>query len=144
MGRRFEVEVSSQLKGITFFKRTLKQVCLHSFVCSRCTHSFFTSSFCLVASLFVLFQPSSATSLDSYTVTSDYLILVVLEDVKTKVSFWKYSEKSSKWSLSDEESGVVSCFLFSLSLAHNFLPQLPEFVDYPFLLMTNMNQINTG
>jgi prolyl oligopeptidase PreP (S9A serine peptidase family) len=70
-------------------------------------HSFFHFVVSLAVSLFVLFQPSSSTSLESYTVTSDYLLLVILEDVKTKVSFWKFNEKNSKWSLSDEESGIV-------------------------------------
>ena len=45
----------------------------------------------------LLFQPSDAASLDSETHTRDYVVLKVLEDVRTKLVVWKYDGGARAW-----------------------------------------------
>jgi prolyl oligopeptidase len=82
-----------------------------------------------------LFTPSPTTSLDTWTSTKDYLVINVLNDVKTQVVFWRYSEENNeenekavegetartggKWILEDEETGefIHSFLLFCRSFS---------------------------
>lgn len=52
-----------------------------------------------------LFQPTSTKSLDGTTETKDYIILKVLEDVRTKLVFWKL--EAGKWVLQGGEGDAV-------------------------------------
>lgn len=57
-----------------------------------------------------MFEPTPSRSLSSSTETKDYIILKILEDVRTKLEFWKYCEESQSWSkqvCSDEDAGAV-------------------------------------
>jgi len=45
----------------------------------------------------VLFEPTPARSLSSTTKTKDFIVLKVLEDVRTKLVFWKY--ENGRWTL---------------------------------------------
>ena len=44
-----------------------------------------------------LFRPSSTTSLSSYTCTKNFIVLVLLDNVKSKLVVWKY-DPASRWS----------------------------------------------
>jgi prolyl oligopeptidase len=52
----------------------------------------------------MLFEPTDAKSLESKTDTKDYIILNVLEHVRTKLVFWKYN--AGTWELQDSGSGA--------------------------------------
>lgn len=84
-----------ELNGITYLKGSLLAIPIEEFLHGNE----------LPSKVNLLFSPTSETSLDSYTCTKDYLLLTVLEDVKTKIVFWKFSETTSKWSLEDSEKG---------------------------------------
>lgn len=45
-----------------------------------------------------LFVPTPSRSLSSSTETKDYMILKILEDVRTKLEFWKYCPETQSWS----------------------------------------------
>jgi len=47
--------------------------------------------------LLPMFIPTSRTSLDSNCGTKDYLILIVLDNVQTKLVFWKYDSATKTW-----------------------------------------------
>ena len=55
-----------------------------------------------------MFEPTTSRSLSSSTETKDYIILKILEDVRTKLEFWKYCQETQSWSkqLSSEEDSV--------------------------------------
>lgn len=55
------------------------------------------------AAFTVLFEPSARGSLDSMTHTHNYVVLQTLDNVLSKVVFWKYS-KDKGWVLSSEET----------------------------------------
>jgi len=46
---------------------------------------------------FAMFTPTPCRSLSSTTESKDYIILKVLEDVKTNLEFWKYDSTSKTW-----------------------------------------------
>mmetsp|Transcript_20763 Transcript_20763/g.41318 ORF Transcript_20763/g.41318 Transcript_20763/m.41318 type:complete len:821 (+) Transcript_20763:54-2516(+) len=58
-----------------------------------------------------MFTPTLSRSLSSSTETKDYIILKILEDVRTKLEFWKYCSETQSWSkqlCSDgEEDGSI-------------------------------------
>jgi hypothetical protein len=60
-----------------------------------------------VATFVVLFTSSQRVSLESHTTTKNYLILELLDNVKSKFSFWKYD--CSDWQFIDSEPGIVRC-----------------------------------
>ncbi|KAL7497471.1 hypothetical protein ACHAWT_007442 [Skeletonema menzelii] len=45
-----------------------------------------------------MFEPTPSRSLSSSTETKDYIILKILEDVCTKLEFWKYCAETQSWS----------------------------------------------
>ena len=70
------------------------------------------------ASALPLFEPTASKSLQSMTTTKDYVVLSVLEDVRTTLSVWKHESRpptytasgrvagESKWSLLEPPPGV--------------------------------------
>ena len=48
-----------------------------------------------------LFTPTPSRSLSSTTECKDYVILKLLEDVKTKLEFWKFDNTSQQWTKQD-------------------------------------------
>lgn len=67
------------------------------------------------AKMTLLFAPESRVSMDSYTCLKDYLVIHLLDNVKSKLCFWKYivsspggSNINNRWELqSAEEEGVI-------------------------------------
>lgn len=55
----------------------------------------------------VLFEPTATVSLDSYCQTKDYLLLTLLDTVKTRINYWRYDKSASNWSLQSSESAAV-------------------------------------
>lgn len=53
------------------------------------------------ANAFAMFTPTPSRSLSSTTECKDYTILKVLEDVKTKLEFWRYDSNNKQWSKQD-------------------------------------------
>lgn len=51
----------------------------------------------------VLFTPSALTSLEDYSKTYNYLILTILDNVKSKVQFWKLSDNNKDFVKTSEE-----------------------------------------
>lgn len=45
---------------------------------------------CTVIEFTVLFEPSKAASLETFTSTKNYLVLEILDTVKSKYAFWRY------------------------------------------------------
>lgn len=45
----------------------------------------------------VLFEPTSVASLEGYSDTKNFLILTILDDVKTTLVFWSYDMSSQAW-----------------------------------------------
>ena len=58
-----------------------------------------------VASFFQLFSPTDTCSLESYTVTKDYIILQLLDCVKNRYVFWNYDSATSAWVFAGQEEG---------------------------------------
>lgn len=57
-----------------------------------------------------MFEPTPSRSLSSSTETKDYVILKILEDVRTKLEFWKFCAETQSWSkqvCSEEDDGAV-------------------------------------
>ena len=56
-----------------------------------------------------LFEPTPSKSLSSSSDTKDYLVLKVLEDVRTRLEFWKYDPTTHSWSAQEQvkEEGAV-------------------------------------
>jgi len=59
-------------------------------------------------SVTVLFQPTPTKSLQSTTTTNDYVILSVLEDVRTGLEVWKAGDTAGGWSLLPMEENAVT------------------------------------
>mmetsp|Transcript_31869 Transcript_31869/g.52548 ORF Transcript_31869/g.52548 Transcript_31869/m.52548 type:complete len:814 (+) Transcript_31869:124-2565(+) len=55
-----------------------------------------------------LFEPTSTKSLQSTTTTKDYVILSVLEDVRTMLVVWKHGENVGDWSLMPSPEDAVA------------------------------------
>lgn len=55
-----------------------------------------------------LFQPTPTKSLQSTTTTKDYVILSVLEDVRTALEVWKHGETTGDWKLMPAEENAVT------------------------------------
>mmetsp|Transcript_13161 Transcript_13161/g.15472 ORF Transcript_13161/g.15472 Transcript_13161/m.15472 type:complete len:794 (-) Transcript_13161:66-2447(-) len=55
-----------------------------------------------------LFQPTPTKSLQSTTTTKDYVILSVLEDVRTALEVWKCGETTGNWKLMPAEENAVT------------------------------------
>ncbi len=58
-----------------------------------------------VAAFFQLFSPTDTCSLESYTVTKDYIILQLLDCVKNRYVFWNYDSATSAWVFAGQEEG---------------------------------------
>jgi hypothetical protein len=59
----------------------------------------------ILEGLTVLFTPTIPTiSLQSYIATKDYLIIISLETVKTRISYYYYLQSTQQWSLLNCES----------------------------------------
>lgn len=57
----------------------------------------------------VLFEPSAAASLETFTSTKSYLVLEILDTVKSKYAFWRYvtedgAEGAGRWVFCGEEA----------------------------------------
>lgn len=64
------------------------------------------------ANAVAMFEPTLSRSLSSTTETKDYLILKILEDVRTKLEFWKYDKETQSWTKQtgggdDDEGGAI-------------------------------------
>lgn len=57
--------------------------------------------------LTVLFEPTATVSLDSYCTTKDYLLVTLLDTVKTRINYWRYDKSSKMWSLQSSESSAA-------------------------------------
>jgi prolyl oligopeptidase len=59
---------------------------------------------------FAMFEPTPSRSLSSSKETRDYVILKSLEDVRTKLEFWKYDEGTRAWSkqICSDDDAVVA------------------------------------
>lgn len=81
----------------------------------------------------VLFEPTARSSLDSMTHTYNYVVLQTLDNVLSKVIFWKFS-KDKGWVLSSEEpqSSIRSISLSAVDDMHN-----------DWLWMTTFSFLNT-
>lgn len=59
-----------------------------------------------------MFEPTPSRSLSSSTETKDYVILKILEDVRTKLEFWKFCAETQSWSKQicgdEDDDGAVS------------------------------------
>jgi prolyl oligopeptidase len=58
----------------------------------------------------VLFQPAPRLALDSYIATANYLVVHTLEDVKSRLTFWKYlidDVGAGAWELVGSETSAV-------------------------------------
>lgn len=55
----------------------------------------------------VLFQPNDTISLDSTTKLQTYVILTVLDDIKTRLVFWEYCADSNNWVLRGQEPNAL-------------------------------------
>ena len=57
----------------------------------------------------VLFSPEERVSLDSFTALKDFVVLHVLDNVKSKLSFWRFdvAEGPGRWSKHSEERAAV-------------------------------------
>jgi len=58
---------------------------------------------------FAMFEPTPNRSLSSTSESKDYTILKILEDVKTKLEFWRYSAETKSWTKQggDGDEGAV-------------------------------------
>lgn len=54
-----------------------------------------------------LFTPTDTTSLHYSSPTQNYLALVILEHVKTKVVLWKYSNATRRWAFEGQEASAA-------------------------------------
>ena len=56
-----------------------------------------------------MFEPTPSRSLSSTSETKDYVILKILEDVKTKLEFWRYDADTKSWTKqgADDDEGAV-------------------------------------
>jgi len=55
-----------------------------------------------------LFQPTPTKSLQSTTTTKDYVILSVLEDVRTTIVLWKHGESIGEWLLKPSPDNAIN------------------------------------
>jgi len=56
----------------------------------------------LQAALTALFQPSERVSLSYYTATKNFLVVCTLDNVKTRLVWWKYLEQGG-WQAAGEQ-----------------------------------------
>ena len=56
------------------------------------------------ASYQLIFEPTARVSLDTYITSQNYLILSLLNNVKSQLFFWKYGEISENWIFMGNES----------------------------------------
>ena len=82
------------------------------------------------AAFTVLFEPSSVASLETFASTKNYLVLEVLDTVKSKYAFWRYVaeegvDRSGRWVFCGEEEcellycsqWLVSCYTVASGLS---------------------------
>ena len=68
------------------------------------THHTYTVSFQ------VLFEPTARSSLADFTRTKHYLILDILDNVKSRLVYWKYDDATSTISSSQDSGGGSTIF----------------------------------
>lgn len=59
------------------------------------------------ATFVVLFEPSAIDSLQSFITTRNYLVFDILEDICSRLVFWRYEEASGEWRKTSEECAAV-------------------------------------
>jgi hypothetical protein len=58
-----------------------------------------------VATFFQLFAPTETCSMETYTVTKDFIILQLLDCVKNRYVFWNYDVATATWVFTGQEPG---------------------------------------
>jgi prolyl oligopeptidase len=61
----------------------------------------------LDSALTVLFEPTATVSLESMTLLQSFVILTVLDDIKSRLIFWEYSTAENQWICRGQEAKPV-------------------------------------
>jgi len=77
---------------------------------------FLWNSMLLSASFVTLFVPNDTCSLESHTITKDFVILQLLDFVKSRYVFWKYDTATAKWLFVGQEEGCFTSVLFNIHM----------------------------
>jgi len=84
--------------------------CCCMYACMMVKNGSLSSSIpCTVSEFTVLFKPSKVASLETFTSTRNYLVLEILDTVKSKYAFWRYVteegvEGAGRWVFCGEEA----------------------------------------
>jgi prolyl oligopeptidase len=93
------------------------------------------------AEMTLLFEPSTSVSLDSCTLLQSYVILSVLDDIKSRLIFWEYSASSNGWVSHGQESEAsirgVSVSAFDSDLSNMFWFTTSSFLTPSRLYLLN-------
>lgn len=60
---------------------------------------------CPLAVFVQLFAPTETRSMETYTVTKDYIVLQLLDCVKNRYVFWNYDTATAAWVFAGQEQG---------------------------------------
>lgn len=107
-GDRFQFQLRSvwEVAGRSFAQGSLLSISIDSFFSGD------------LGKMDVLFAPTASESLEDSCGTRNYLVLSILEDVKTKLMFWEY--KDGSWINRGEEGlGMESCSLAAVEADHS-------------------------